>query len=49
MWIVARDTFLTHAAWVKRGMANDDICILWGRLSETMLHVLFDCDEAKDL
>ena len=49
MWIVAHDALLTNAARVRRGMANDDKCILCDKLTKTMLHVLRDCDKAKDL
>ena len=36
MWIVAHDALLTNAARVRRGMANDDKCILCDKSTKTM-------------
>lgn len=49
LWLVANDALLTNCNRVRRRLTEDDNCCCCTHSPETTLHVLRDCDFAKDV
>ena len=49
LWLAIQDKLLSNEVRVKRHMASDSSCACCGDETESLLHILRDCKEAKDL
>ncbi|KAH1064535.1 hypothetical protein J1N35_029522 [Gossypium stocksii] len=49
IWLVLKQRILSNVERVKRGLADDPSCSLCGCPSEDILHILRDCNAAKDV
>lgn len=49
IWLVLKQRFLSNVERVKRGLAVDPSCSTYGSPSEDILHILKDCNAAKDV
>ncbi|CAN1162506.1 Putative ribonuclease H protein At1g65750 [Linum perenne] len=48
LWLASNDKLLTNSARRRRGMGGDGLCSWCGLEEETSLHVLRDCEFAKE-
>ena len=49
LWLVVNDALLTNVSRMKKGLSGSNVCPICGIYSETALHVLRDCEIAKDM
>lgn len=49
LWKISHDRLMTNTERKKRGMTSDDLCPRCHRCPETIMHLLRDCDEIRDL
>lgn len=40
LWLVINEVLLTNQARCRRGLASNDVCVLYGVASKTVLHAL---------
>ena len=49
MWLVMNEALLINNARFRRALIASNTCCIYGIYSKTTLHILRDCDKAKEL